>query len=109
AVITPAGLAALAGSIATTGEFQIAPGVFVKIGLKQGPFGEGAVTIDFPSEFPNECLIAVPIVINARSDIRCDSYAQERALTRSSFTAFVQKQASDSTNIDAIRWIAVGR
>ncbi|MGO1305512.1 MAG: gp53-like domain-containing protein [Sphingomonas parapaucimobilis] len=106
--ITPAGLAALAGTIGTTGEFQIAPGVFAKIGLRQGPLGEGAVTINFPAPFPNACLIAVPIAINGRGDIRCDSYAQERDLSAASFTAFVQKQASDSSDIDAIRWIAIG-
>lgn len=107
--VTPEGLAALAASIATNGEFQLAPGVFAKVGLMQGPFGEGAFDIPFATPFPNACLVAIPIVINSRGDIRCDSYAQERALTASSFTAFVQKQASDSTNIDAIRWIAIGR
>lgn len=107
--ITPAGLAALAESFGTTGEFQMLPGVYVKIGYLPGPFGEGAVPINFTTPFPNECLIAVPIVRNSSGDIRCDSYAQERDLSRATFTAFIQKQASDSSNIDAIRWIAIGR
>ncbi len=107
--LTPAGLAALAGTIATNGEFQIAPGIYVKIGLTSGPHGEGPIDIAFATPFPNACLFAAPIAINSRGDIRCDSYAQERALTASTFTVFVQKQASDSTNIDAIRWIAIGR
>ncbi|MGI8364872.1 gp53-like domain-containing protein [Sphingomonas paucimobilis] len=107
--ITPAGLAALAGSIATNGEFQIAPGVFVKTGVTQGPHGEGSVAINFATPFPNVCLIAVGVAINASGRIECDSYVQERALSPATFTAFVQKQAADSANIDAIRWIAVGR
>ena len=107
--ITPAGLAALAGTIATNGQFQIAPGVFVKVGLQPGPHGEGSVAINFPTPFPNACLCAIGIAVNTGGDIRCDSYVQERALTAATFTAFVQKQASDSSNIDAIRWIAVGR
>lgn len=107
--VTPAGLAALAGTIATNGEFQIAPGVFAKIGLQAGPFGEGPVAINFPTAFPNACLFATGIAINTAGDIRCDSYVQERFLTAATFTAYVQKQASDSTNIDAIRWIAIGR
>lgn len=107
--ITPAGLAALAGTIATNGEFQIAPGVFAKVGLQPGPHGEGSVAINFPTPFPNACLFAVGIAVNSAGDIRCDSYVQERFLTPATFTAFVQKQASDSSNIDAIRWIAVGR
>jgi hypothetical protein len=106
--ITPAGLAALATSIGTTGEFQLAPGVYCKIGYLPGPHGEGAVPINFVTPFPNACLIAVPIVRNAAGDIRCDSYGQERDLTRNTFTAFIQKQAADSVSIDAIRWIAIG-
>lgn len=107
--ITPAGLAALAGMIATNGEFQMTPGVFVKTGVTQGPHGEGSVAINFATPFPNACLIAVGIAINTSGRIECDSYVQERALSAATFTAFVQKQASDSANIDAIRWIAVGR
>lgn len=106
--VTPAGLAALAGSIATTGEFQISPGVYCKIGYLPGPHSEGAVPINFVTPFPNACLIAVPIVRNAAGDIRCDSYGQERDLTRTTFTAFIQKQAADSVSVDAIRWIAIG-
>lgn len=107
--ITPAGLAALAGTIATNGEFQMAPGILVKIGLQPGPHGEGQVAINFPTPFPNACLIAIGVAINGAGRIECDSYVQELALSPATFTAFVQKQASDSRNIDAIRWIAIGR
>lgn len=106
--LTPAGLAALAASIGT-GEFQLVPGVFVKIGKTTGPHDEGTVAVDFTTPFPNECLIVLPIAINGAGRIECDSYVQERSLSPATFTAFVQKQARDSVNIDAFRWIAIGR
>ncbi len=92
------------------GEFSIplGGGFILKGGSTTGSYSEGQIAVNFNTAFPNGCLIAIPVAINASGNDRRDVWAQRVSRSAAGFVAMIQWTGQNTNSSDGIDWFAVG-
>jgi hypothetical protein len=89
---------------------RVGPDGFIECGGVQalGTTSEGTITIDFPVDFPNECLGVLGVMV-ATGSASGDTQLQEGTLSAGSATMRIQSDGASFSDTTSVRWRAWGR